>query len=166
MKSPDQAAFKTILIITMIVAIAMLPFVAKADSHKSHKTHSPPEFSEFDANGDGVVSEEEFNTFRSARMAAMAEAGKPMKGAATAPAFSDLDSDGDGVLNEAELHAGQQAHHQKLQEMHKSGEGQGMHKQHGKGMKKPTFEDLDLDGDGCINTEEFAVHQAERHGTK
>jgi hypothetical protein len=84
MKSPDQATFKTILIITMIVAIAMLPFVAKADSHKSHKTHSPPACSEFDANG----------------------------------------------------------------------------------MKKPTFEDLDLDGDGCINTEEFAVHQAERHDKK
>jgi len=163
MKSPDQAAFKTILIITMIVAVAMLPFVAKADSHKMH---NPPAFSEFDANGDGVVSEEEFNTFRSARMAAMAEAGRPMKGAATAPAFSELDTDGDGVLSEAELTAGQKAHQQKMREMHKSGEGHGQQGYHGKGMKMPTFGDLDLDGDGCINAEEFAVHQAERHGKK
>ena len=57
MKSPDQAAFKTILIITMIIAVAMLPFVAKADSHKMHR---PPPFSDFDENGDGVVSAEEF----------------------------------------------------------------------------------------------------------
>ena len=149
MKSPDQAAFKAILITTVIIAIAMLPFVAKAESQQRH---SPPVFSDFDENGDGFVSEEEFNSFRAARMAAKAEAGKPMKGAATAPSFSDLDSDGDGMLSEAELIAGQKAHRQ------------AMHKQHGKGMKMPTFGDLDLDGDGCINAEEFAKHQAERHG--
>ena len=149
MKSPDQAAFKTILIITMIIAIVMLPFVAKAESQQRH---SPPAFSDFDTNGDGFISEEEFNTFRAARMATMAEAGKPMKGAATAPAFSDLDTDGDGKLNEAELVAGQKAHKQ------------AMHEQRGKGMKMPTFGDLDLDGDGCINADEFARHQAERHG--
>jgi hypothetical protein len=28
----------------------------------------------------------------------------------------------------------------------------------------PTFGDLDLDGNGCIDAEEFAKHQAERHG--
>ena len=161
MKSPDQAAFKTIVIITMVIAVAMLPFVAKADSHMKH---SPPEFSEFDANGDGAVTEEEFNAFRGARMEAMAAAGKPMKGAKYAPAFSDLDADGDGVLSEDELVAGQKAHRQKMQEMHKSGEDQGHHMHHGKGMKMPTFGDLDLDGDGCINADEFAVHQAERHG--
>lgn len=161
MKSPDQAAFKAIVIITMIIAVAMLPFVAKADSHMKH---SPPAFSEFDANGDGEVSEAEFNTFRSSRMAAKAAAGKPMKGAKYAPAFSDLDTDGDGVLSEEELVAGQKGHRQKMREMNESGEGKGHSMHHGKGMKMPTFGDLDLDGDGCINAEEFAVHQAERHG--
>lgn len=148
MKSPDQAAFKTILIITMIIAVAMLPFVAKADSHKMHR---PPPFSDFDENGDGVVSAEEFADTRAARMAAMAESGKPMKGVASAPTFSDLDTDNDGELTEAELVAGQKAHRHAMQEKHK-------------GKKMPTFGDLDLDGDGCINAEEFAVHQAERHG--
>ena len=38
-------------------------------------------------------------------MAEMAEAGRPMKGAATAPAFSDLDTDGDGQGNNAEIDA-------------------------------------------------------------
>jgi len=158
MKSPDQAAFKAILITTVIIALAMLPFVAKAESQQRH---SPPAFSDIDTDGDGFVSEEEFNSFRAARMAAKAEAGKPMKGAATAPSFSDLDSDGDGMLSEAELIAGQKAHRQAMHKQHGSGEGKGMHS---KGMKMPTFGDLDLDGDGCINAEEFAKHQAERHG--
>ena len=155
MKSPDQAAFKIILIISMVIAVAMLPFVAKADCGRDHQ---PPAFSEFDADGDGFVSEEEFMATRSARMKAMAEAGKPMKGAATAPAFSDLDSDGDGVLSEAELTAGQKAHRKAMHERH----AMGMH--HGKGMKMPAFADLDLDGDGCIDADEFAQHQAEHHG--
>jgi len=160
MKSPDQAAFKAILIITMIVAVAMLPFVARAESPQPH---SSPPFTDFDKDGDGMISEDEFMSTRAERMQAMAEAGRPMKGAATAPAFSDLDADGDGFLNEAELTAGQQAHMKAMREQHK---GQGMHKgmQHGKGMKMPTFADLDLDSDGCINAEEFAKHQAERHG--
>jgi Ca2+-binding EF-hand superfamily protein len=93
-------------------------------------------------------------------MAAMAEAGKPMKGAATAPAFIEIDVDGDGMLSEAELTAAQQAHHKAMKEQH--GKGKGMH--HGKGMKMPTFQDLDLNGDGCIDADEFAKHQAEMHG--
>jgi Ca2+-binding EF-hand superfamily protein len=157
MKTPDQAAFKAILIITMIIAIVLLPVVARADSDKPH---GPPAFVEIDVDGDGFVSVQEFTDFRAARMAAMAEAGKPMKGAATAPAFEDIDTDGDGKLSEAELTAAQQAHHKAMMEQH----GKDMDMHHGVGMKMPTFMDLDLNGDGCINEEEFARHQAERHG--
>jgi len=159
MKSPDQAAFKAILIITVIIAIAMLPFVAKAESQQRH---NPPAFSDFDTNGDGFVSEEEFNSFRDSRMAARAEAGKPMKGAAKAPVFGDLDTDGDGMLSEAELTAAQETYRQAKRERHGSRDGHG--NQQKKGMKMPAFGDLDLDGDGCINADEFAKHQAERHG--
>lgn len=158
MKSPDQAAFKAILIITVLIAIVMLPFVVKAEEPPRH---SPPAFSKFDQDGDGFVSEEEFNAARAARHAKMAEAGKPMKGMATAPAFADLDTDGDGKLSEAELIAGQKAHRKAMREMH---EGYGM--RHGKDFRMPTFGDLDLNGDGCIDAEEFAKHQAEMHGKK
>jgi Ca2+-binding EF-hand superfamily protein len=85
-----------------------------------------------------------------------------MKGLGIAPAFGDIDSDGDGKLTEAEFTAGQQAHRKAMREAHASkgyGPGHGMHK----GMKMPTFEDLDLDGNGCISAEEFAKHQAEMH---
>jgi len=88
-----------------------------------------------------------------------------MKGAATAPSFSDIDTDGDGKLTEAELTAAQHAH---MKAMHDMNQGQGKHEgmKHGKGMKMPTFADLDLDGDGCIGPEEFTKHQAERHGNQ
>jgi hypothetical protein len=70
----------------------------------------PPPFSDFDLDGNGFVSEEEFNTVRGQRMAAKAAEGKQMKGAATAPAFADIDKDGDGQLSPDELSAAQKAH--------------------------------------------------------
>lgn len=159
MKSPDQAAFKVILIASMAVALIMLPFVARAACCHG----GPPAFSEFDKDADGLVSESEFNETRAARHAKMAEEGRPMRGLETAPSFADLDSDGDGMLNEAELAAGQRAH---MKSMHGGEKGHGKHAgmHHGKGMKMPTFQDLDLNGDDCIDADEFARHQAERHG--
>ena len=154
MKSSEKSVFETILIVAVVLAVVMLPIAAKAESHGMH---GPPPFSEFDQDGDGFVSEEEFNSTRNARMAAMAEAGRPMKGAATAPAFSDLDTDGDGRLSEAELIAGQKAHRKAMRAQHKSHDSDGMSK------KMPTFGDLDLNGDGCIDAEEFAKHQASHH---
>jgi Ca2+-binding EF-hand superfamily protein len=157
MKSPEKAVFEAILIVAAVLALALLPSAARAEGGKQHQ---PPVFTDIDADGDGFVSEEEFTAFRAKRQAAMAEAGKPMKGMATAPAFADIDSDGDGKLSEAELTAAQQAHKQAMREAHKGmGGGKEMHK----GMKMPKFEDLDLDGDGCINAEEFAKHEAEMH---
>ena len=157
MKSPEKAVFETILIIAAVLAMVLLPQAASADCGKQHQ---PPAFTEVDADGDGFVSEEEFKTFHAKRHAAKAEAGKPMKGMASAPAFTDIDSDGDGKLTEAELTAAHQAHMKAMREEHQGmGEGMGMHK----GMKMPTFEDLDLDGNGCISAEEFAKHEAEMH---
>jgi len=156
MKTPDQAAFKVILIVSMIIAIALLPVAARACPGKPY---GPPEFTEIDVDGDGFVTEAEFTEFHTARMAAMADAGKPMKGAGSAPAFKDMDTDGDGKLSEAELTAAHKAHHQAMKKQY--GKGQGMH--HGMGMNMPTFMELDLNGDGCIDADEFAKHQAERH---
>jgi hypothetical protein len=91
----------------------------------------------------------------------MAKEGRPMKGMASAPTFKDVDTDGDGKLTEAELTAAQHAHMKAMHEQH-GGPGQGgMH--HGgmhHGKKMPTFEDIDLDGNGCISPEEFDRHHA------
>jgi hypothetical protein len=161
MKSPDQAAFKAILIVTMILAIVLLPAVARANPGMQS---GPPAFEEIDIDGDGFVSEEEFTTFREARMAAMAEAGMPMKAAAIAPAFVEIDTDGDGMLTETEFLTAQQAHRKAMHEKMAAAHGGGMGMHHGGGKGMPTFEQLDLNGDGCIDADEFAKHQAERHG--
>ena len=157
MKSTEKTVFETILAIAVLFALALLPLAVKAESHMKHE---PPAFTEFDQDGDGFVSEAEFNAARAARHEAMAKEGRPMKGMATAPSFADVDSDGDGKLTEAELTAAQQAHRKAMHEAHA-----GMGMQHGKhhGTKVPTFEDLDLDGDGCISPEEFDKHHAEMH---
>jgi hypothetical protein len=68
MKSPEKSAFETILIVAVALALVLLPLAAKAESHGKHK---PPPFTEFDHDGDGFVSEDEFNSTRAARMAAM-----------------------------------------------------------------------------------------------
>ena len=148
MKSPAKAIFEAILVAGVILAIALMPLLVNAESQGRH---SPPPFSDFDQNGDGWVSEAEFNETRSARMAAMAEAGKPMKGASTAPSFGDVDSDGDGKLSEAELTAAQQAHHAAMKASH------GKHQ----GMNMPGFGDIDTNSDGCISADEFSAHHTQ-----
>ena len=158
MKTPDQAAFKAILILVVLFARVMPPLVARSESQPPA---GPPTFDMFDKDGDGCVSEDEFLSLRAERQAARAAEGRQMLGAACAPAFSEIDSNGDGRLDEAEFTAGRDAHMNMMREMHQ-GHGGGM--DHRKGMKMPTFEDLDLDGNGCIDADEFAKHQAERHG--
>jgi len=161
MKSPEKTVFETILAIAVLFALALLPLAVRAESHMPHQ---PPAFSDFDQDGDGFVSPDEFNAARAARHEAMAKEGHPMKGMASAPSFEDIDSNGDGKLSEAELTAAQQAHMKAMHEAH-AGMAGGMGMQHGahKGMKMPTFADIDLDGDGCISPEEFDKHHAEMH---
>ena len=162
MKSPDHAAFKIILVIAVLIAIAVLPLAARADGHRQ----GPPTFEDFDADGDGFVSQEEFDQFRAERIAARAAEGRQMRGLANAPSFDDFDANGDGKLDSDEFTAGREARMQAMRKQH-GGKGGGPHGAHGQGkhqgMKMPTFADLDLDGNGCIDADEFAQHQAQHH---
>jgi len=74
-------------------------------------------FSVFDKDGNGFISEQEFDTARGERMAKRAAEGRPMRGAANAPAFSQFDTNSDGQLTEAEFVAGQQAQMEKRRSM-------------------------------------------------
>ena len=134
-------------------------------------SHGPAPFADFDKDGSGFVSEEEFDTTRATRMAAMAAEGRQMKGAANAPAFADIDTDGDGQLSQDELNVAHKAHMEKNRAMHKGkGMGHGDGKEScigsGKGMamkgNMPTFADFDLDGDGKIVEQEFNTAHAKK----
>ena len=149
--------------------------------------HQPIAFSDFDLDGSGLVSEEEFNAVRGERMAAKAAEGKQMRGAASAPSFADVDTSGDGSISAEELTAAQTAHREKRQNMkkghgqgHGNGDGQGHGKTYGHGKGKggdcsasnkpcgskkgnmPSFVDFDLDGNGVIIETEFNEAHAKR----
>ena len=73
-----------------------------------------PSFSEFDLNGDGGLTEQEFYDARAKRMRERAQQGYPMYGASNAPTFQQIDSDGNGVATPAEFAGGQAAHRQRM----------------------------------------------------
>lgn len=71
-----------------------------------------PVFADFDGDGDGRVSQSEFDQTRAQRIAERSQQGYQMRNLANAPSFADLDTNGDGVLDQEEFTAGVAAHHQ------------------------------------------------------
>ncbi|WP_428605060.1 EF-hand domain-containing protein [Sedimenticola sp.] len=64
-------------------------------------------FADFDRNGDGVVTAEEFAETRAARQADKAAQRYPMRNAGSAPSFESYDRNGDGRLTPDEFVPGQ-----------------------------------------------------------
>ena len=60
-------------------------------------------FSDFDTDGDGKITQTEFETTQQARQAQQAESGRLMRNAANAPTFGDIDTDGNGVIDATEF---------------------------------------------------------------
>ncbi|WP_328983428.1 EF-hand domain-containing protein [Thiorhodovibrio winogradskyi] len=70
-----------------------------------------PSFSDFDADGDGQITQEEFEQARAERIAERSSQGYQMRGLADAPSFADLDTNGDGTLDEKEFATGAAKRH-------------------------------------------------------
>ena len=120
-------------------------------------TKGPIEFSSYDTNKDGFVSEQEFNDLRAKRMEQKAEAAMPMKNAGNAPSFAMFDTNKDGKLTEVELLKGQNKQMQNNQKnMGMSPNGMKL-----KG-KMPAFEDFDLNKDGMISLKEMEESREKR----
>ena len=88
---------------------------------KKVSTRGPVSFAAYDADGNGTITEQEFNTIREQRQAAVKESGRTGQGMAGAPSFADVDIDKDGLISAQELETMQQ--HQ--QENRGMGRGQG-----------------------------------------
>ncbi|WP_457574038.1 EF-hand domain-containing protein [Desulfolithobacter sp.] len=84
----------------------------------------PLSFSDYDLDSNGVITEQELNTVREQRQAALKASGRRGIGIANAPSFADLDSNGDGQITPEELRASRKAMWEKR------GRGRGM----GRGM--------------------------------
>ena len=119
----------------------------------------PMPFYGIDSNGDGVISEQEFNKAHADRMAARAAQGRPMRNAGNAPVFADLDLDGNGTISHQELMQFRKARMQARRAMHGWGRGRAQGMPGRPGFMPPSFADMDANGDGCINPQELARFQ-------
>ena len=120
----------------------------------------PIEFSSYDKNKDGFITEKEFTDVRAKRIEQKESSGMPMRNVANAPEFSTFDTNKDGKLTEIELLKGQNKQMQINQE--NRGMGQGMNGQSmmggkgmGQGYNMPTFESFDLNNDGVVSAKEM-----------
>lgn len=73
-----------------------------------------PSFAEFDLDGNGILTEQEFYEARSQRIQQRVQQGYPMRNLANAPAFQAIDLDGDGRVTPEEFAAAQAQHRQQM----------------------------------------------------
>lgn len=172
----------TLALVLGLTACAATPLFAQSAAPQAR---GPMTFADFDRNGDGAVTEQEFNNARAERMAARAAMGAPMRGAAYAPNFADLDRNHDGKMTEDELNAFRQSRMQGGQGAGMGpgygrgagagnamgpgygrgmGPGMGMGQGYGRGAGRnmPSFSEFDLNGDGSLTEQEFYQARANR----
>ncbi len=90
---------KTLLIVALIVTGALAVGQGKM----------MPSYSDFDTNGNGQVTQNEFEQTQQKRMTAQAEAGRMMRNVGNAPAFGDIDTNKDGNIDKQEFQTHQVA---------------------------------------------------------
>lgn len=151
--------FKTIpLILVSFLGVTSAPVISA-----ELPMRGPIPFANYDSDGNGFITEQEFTQVQSERMATKVAQNRPMKGAGNAPSFDAFDEDHDGQLTEEELIAGQQAQMQS-----RSGRASNMGQGRGKGIgmrgnsNMPSFSQFDINSDGIILEEEFNEARAAR----
>ena len=101
--------------LTCLVGLTALIIAMPAAAQPSARAMGPgslPTFADFDGNGDGRITEQEFLDARSKRIAARATKGRAMRGLSEAGDFKDVDTNGDASLSPKEFDAYQSRHGQ------------------------------------------------------
>ena len=126
----------------------------------------PLPFTAFDLNGDGAISQQEFDTIHAQRRASPNPGGYSARRINDPPKFADFDQNRDGLLNPQELMQGQSQ--RRAQQPSAPGMGRGMGPGGmgamgpGRGRHMPSFSDFDLNADGQLHQQEFEQARAQR----
>jgi len=100
-----KQTYKVLILASVIASFSMLQADGMNKKGKGMGRPAPPVFSEFDANGDGVMTEKEFFAARDKRIGERAKEGRQMKGLANMATYSNLDANSDGGVTENEFNA-------------------------------------------------------------
>lgn len=124
----------------------------------------PLPFSNYDTNGDGTISKQEFDRVQAEQNMDRAAAGARMGGAANTPTFAAYDQNGDGTIAPAEFTAVQPVSPPSGPGTLGSGPQMGLSAGMGAGVEGdlPRFADLDENHDGSLSQSEFNDARANR----
>lgn len=100
---------------TLALCLSSLPAAAQQPIPPGAGRPAMATFTDFDSNGDGIITEQEFIDARNKRISERAAEGRPMRGLSRAEEFKDIDTDGDGQLTPEEFAAHQRRHQQDRQ---------------------------------------------------
>ena len=139
-----------------LVVAGSLSVMTSVVSAEDLPNRGPIEFSSYDTNKDGFVSEKEFKEIQEKRMAQKESAGMPIRNAGNAGEFAMFDTNKDGKLTEIELLKGQN------KQMQNNQGNMGMSKGMGQQANMPTFENFDLNNDGMISPKEMEEAKQKR----
>ena len=101
--------------LSYMASLAALFIALPAAAQPSTRPMGPgpmPVFADFDGNGDGRITEQEFIDARSKRIAERASEGRAMRGLSQAADFKEIDTNSDGGLSREEFDANQSRHFQ------------------------------------------------------
>ncbi len=117
-------------------------------------------FADFDADKNGLVSEQEFNAAKANRIAGKAKEGRQMRNMENSPMFASFDTNRDGQLTKDEMQTMKQTM-QQGQAKQGNGDRKGMGR-----PAKPVFADFDANNDNSLTEKEYYDARNERIGDR